>query len=115
MPASHSDPEGARSAAHAPAALLPACCAVSAASWSYGHGSLPAEGASVDEAVPDAAHRLEATRIAGVLLDLLAQPADVHVDGPGVVAEWVSPDALEELIAREHAARLPHQVDEQIE
>src|SRR3954451_1260937 len=59
----------------------------------------------VAEAVADAAHREDVLRLLGVRLELLAQVADVDVDGARVAIGRVAPHAREEHGAREHAAR----------
>src|SRR3954452_11694538 len=59
----------------------------------------------VAEAVADAAHREDVLRLLGVRLELLAQVADVDVDGARVAIGRVAPYAREEHVAREHAPR----------
>src|SRR3954470_12841743 len=59
----------------------------------------------VAEAVADAAHREDVLRLLGVRLELLAQVADVDVDGARVAIGRVAPHAREEHVAREHAPR----------
>ena len=61
--------------------------------------------------VADAAHRLDQRLVAGV--DLLAQVADVGLEHAGVAVEVVLPDVVEDLLARQHAARIEHEVVEQ--
>ena len=51
---------------------------------------------------------------AGVVLDLLPQPADVHVDQP-FVAELVAPHPLQQLLAGQHPAGVLGQLAEQPE
>src|SRR3954464_7292937 len=48
-----------------------------------------------------------------VLVELLAQVADVGLQDAGVAAEVVVPHLVEDLRAREHAARVEHQVAQQ--
>src|SRR5450756_2815435 len=42
-------------------------------------------------------------------IDRLAQPADMHVHGALVDIDIAAPDAVEQLLAREHPARALHQ------
>src|ERR1700716_1939967 len=46
-------------------------------------------------------------------IDLLAQVADVGLEDPGVATEVVTPDVIEKLRARKHAARVEHHVAQQ--
>ncbi len=76
-----------------------------------GEGDAPAEAARsqapshlLDEAVADAAHGEEELGLLRVALDLLAQVADVDVDGARVAVLGVAPDVLEQRLAGEHAA-----------
>ena len=48
--------------------------------------------------------------MAGSVLDLFAEPADVHVDGSGVAVLVLSPDGIEQRIAGEHHPPVGHQV-----
>ena len=63
-----------------------------------GHSALP-------EAVADAAHGQDQLRLVRILLDLLAQVADVHVDRARLAVVGAAAEALEQLPAREDAAR----------
>src|SRR4051812_22142120 len=63
---------------------------------------------SVAEAVSGAAHRLE-LRHAERAIDLVAQVADVDVDDVRAVLVVVVPGVLEQLVAREHLARVAHE------
>ena len=56
------------------------------------------------EAVADAAHGEEELGLLGVALELLAQVADVDVDGARVAVLGVAPDVLEQGLAAEHPA-----------
>src|SRR5262245_27814156 len=47
--------------------------------------------------------------------ELAAQLADVNVHRAGVAGEGVAPDALEQLVAREHEAAVVEQLPEQVE
>ena len=47
--------------------------------------------------------------------ELAAELADVDVDGARVAGEGVAPDALEQLVAREHEAAVVEQLPEQVE
>src|SRR5689334_24961513 len=67
------------------------------------------------EAVADAAHSEEELRLLGVALELLAQVADVDVDGARVAVLGVAPDVLEQRLAAEHAARRARQRREDLE
>src|SRR5688500_9297597 len=58
----------------------------------------------VAEAVPDAAHGEQVLGVLGVLLDLLAQVADVDVDRPRVAEGRVAPDPGQQHLAREDPA-----------
>src|SRR5919198_1744135 len=49
------------------------------------------------ELIPDAPHRLQQFRLGGVIFDLLAQQADVHVHHALIAEEVVAPDALQQL------------------
>src|SRR4051794_27566472 len=61
--------------------------------------------------VADPAHGVDERRAVDV--ELLAQVADVGLEHAGVAAEVVLPDVLEQLGAREHAARVEHEVAQQ--
>src|SRR3954471_15138992 len=61
--------------------------------------------------VADAAHGVDERR--SVLVELLAQVADVRLEDARVAAEVVLPDVLEQLRAGEHAARVEHEVAQQ--
>src|ERR671913_217495 len=73
----------------------------------------PSSGPAQD--VTHAAHRLEKHGCRGVLLQLAAEPVHVDVDGPRLARVVVAPDALEELVAREHLALVAEQEREQLE
>ena len=53
--------------------------------------------------------------MAGVVLDLLANPADMHVDRALVADKRVIPEPLEQLVAREHLAGVLHKEVQQLE
>src|SRR3954452_15925698 len=46
---------------------------------------------------------------------LAAELANVHVDRPRVAGEGVAPDALQQLVARQHQAVVVEQLPEQVE
>jgi len=48
-------------------------------------------------------------------LELLPQPADVHVHGPGFGRGLIPPDRVEQLVAREQHAGVPHQKGEELQ
>src|SRR3954463_6251302 len=81
-------------------------------SYNRGGGLVPVE--SVPEAVAGAAHRLE-LRDAERAVDLVAQVADVDVDDVRPVLIVVVPRVLEQLIAREHLARVAHERLQELE
>ena len=60
-------------------------------------------GCAAGEAVADAADGLDGVADGRVVFELGAQVADVDVDGAGVAVVLVTPDALEQLVAREGA------------
>ena len=60
---------------------------------------------AVAEAVADAAHGEDVLGLLGVALELLAQVADVDVDRARVAVGGVAPDAREQHLAGEDAAR----------
>ena len=51
----------------------------------------------------------------GLLLQLLSQPADVHVDRACSAAVRIPPDPAQDLLPREDAPAVPHQVGEEVE
>src|ERR1700722_13601731 len=67
------------------------------------------------EAVAESTYGGQAPRIVGLLLDVLAQPADVHVNGAGRHEALLSPDLFEELIAAVSAAGMHEEEFEQLE
>src|SRR5262245_57585330 len=64
--------------------------------------------------VPDSAHGVDQAGLAR-LLRLAAQVADVHVERLRGRLEVEAPDALVDLVAREHDARVVEQQLEQVE
>src|SRR3984957_3574654 len=69
---------------------------------------------AIVERVARAAHG--ADRIGGAAaIERLAQAADMDVDGAFVDIDVAAPDAVEQLLAREHAAGILHQEFEQAE
>src|SRR5919197_662243 len=67
------------------------------------------------ELIPDAAHRLEQFRLGGVIFDLLAQQADVHVHHALITEEVVAPDALQQLRPAVDDAGSAGQLAQQVE
>ena len=65
----------------------------------------------VADLIPHAPHRHDRTIVA----KLAPQLADVHIDRARITRERVSPDALEQLITRQHIAALLQQRPKQIE
>src|SRR5258708_25153897 len=63
------------------------------------------------EDVSDAAHGLDQGWL--IAIDLAAQIADICLQHAGVSSEVVVPDVVEDLAAREHAARVDEQVAKQ--
>src|SRR5690606_37692269 len=71
-------------------------------------------GETLVEGVAGAAHGTDRIlRLAAI--DGLAQATDMHVDRPFVDIDVTAPDAVEQLLAREHPARGLHQELEQAE
>src|SRR5579883_1771974 len=68
---------------------------------------------SYPEAIAHSAHGLDQARSGGVLLQLLAQPAHMDVDGARITGIVVAPDILQELITRQHGAAILHQAAQQ--
>src|SRR3954449_107715 len=69
----------------------------------------------VAEAVSDAAHREEVLGLLRIRLDLLPEMPDVHVDRPRIAICGVAPDAGEQHVAGEHAARRARERGEDLE
>src|SRR6476619_1400638 len=63
--------------------------------------------------VPGATHGVDHRLPAGV--DLLAEVGDVELDDVGLPTEVVVPDTIEDLRLAEDAARVAHQVPQQLE
>src|SRR5581483_6622819 len=61
--------------------------------------------------VADAPHRDDRRCVA----ELAPELAHVHVDGARVAGEGVAPDALEELVARQHEPTVVEQLPEEVE
>ena len=51
----------------------------------------------------------------GVVTQLLADVADMYVDGAGFAIELIAPDAVQQEVAREHLAAAEHQQLQQLE
>ena len=64
--------------------------------------------------VTDATHRMQ-QRQGEVLVDLLPQSADVHIDGIGLAVEMMVRDRFEEHRARDHLPLAPNEVLEKPE
>ena len=58
-------------------------------------------------------HRQDQARIGRILLDLLPEPSDMHVDGPRIAVEVPAPDQVEQLLPREDLAAMLDQDAEQ--
>src|SRR5689334_22683702 len=67
------------------------------------------------EAVADSANGQNHQRVAGVVLQLLAQPADIDIHGTVIAVIFVSPDVFEDTVARENRALVAHHIGEQVE
>src|SRR5262249_43158915 len=67
---------------------------------------------AIVEGVTGAAHGTDRVGLVAAV-ERLAQAADVHVDGAFVDVDLATPDAVEQLLAREHAAGRLHQDLEQ--
>src|ERR687884_1395850 len=67
------------------------------------------------ELIPDAPHRLQQFRLGGVIFDLLAQQADVHVHHALIAEEVVAPDALQQLRPAVDDAGSAGQLAQQVE
>src|SRR5687768_1249763 len=65
------------------------------------------------EGIAGAAHGADRVGFAGAAVDGLAQAPDMDVHGAFVDIDVVAPDAVEQLLARIDAARMPHQIFEQ--
>src|SRR5919109_3286944 len=77
--------------------------------------SLPNFALRVPEAVPDAAHREDELRLARILLELLAQVADVDVDRARLTVVGAAPERLEQHPARVDPARVRRERPEELE
>src|SRR5690606_21321342 len=66
------------------------------------------------EAVPDPADRDDVPGVGGIILDLLAQPADVHVHRAAVSVVVVAPHTREDQVPGEHRALVAHQLGDQV-
>src|SRR2546425_13333375 len=69
---------------------------------------------SPPETIPYTTNSLNETRVRRVLLELLAQPAHVHIDSTGVADIIIAPDVLEQLIASQHGSTVAYEVGQQI-
>src|SRR5271154_5156470 len=67
------------------------------------------------ETITDASHREDQFGIGVVALDMLAQAADVNVDGPRFDERVASPHHVEQLFARIHTHRMLHEKFQQLE
>ena len=77
--------------------------------WRLGRGSAriggppaPIEQKLAPELVPQAVHRHDMRRLSRPVLDLLSQLGDVHVHGPREGHVVVTPDGIEQTLARKH-------------
>src|SRR5262245_60093725 len=67
---------------------------------------------AIVQRVTGAAHGADRVGVVAAV-ERLAQASDMHVDGTLVDIDLAAPDAVEQLLAREHAARPLHQELEQ--
>ena len=89
---------------------------VGRARWADGPGGRARRrGQAGRRNVPNAAHRVDVRGMAGVRLDLRAQPVDVDVDRPGLAAVVVAPHMLEQLVASGDLTRVPDEERERLE
>src|SRR5262249_5790316 len=66
------------------------------------------------EPVSDPPDGLDEARVRGVVIQLGAQAANVHVDGTAVSVEVVPPDVLEKLLPGEDHARPASKLNQQV-
>src|SRR6476646_4894200 len=92
----------------APSRSRPMAPSTSTAARSRARREATALGPRLAQRVAHAAHGVDQRRPVDV--ELLAQVADVGLEHARVAAEVVFPHMLEELRAREHAARVEHEV-----
>src|SRR5439155_1525398 len=69
----------------------------------------------LDQAIPEAPRRLDRHLGDGSLLQLLAEPANVHVDETRVAPGLVAPDPDQKIVARENASGLASQRPQELE
>src|SRR5277367_858662 len=67
------------------------------------------------ETVPRAADRLQVARIFGIGFDFFPNASHIDVDRPWCDVSRIPPDRIEELIAREDATCVTHEVIKQTE
>src|ERR1017187_8264844 len=67
------------------------------------------------EAIAGAPDRLQVTRILRIRFDFFPDAAYINVDGTRSDVRCVTPDRIEQLVARENAPSVPHEVIEQAE
>src|SRR5205085_12067621 len=70
---------------------------------------------SIPEVIPHATHREEELRLLRVPLELLAQVANVHVDGPRIAVRRVAPQPLEQHRPAVHASGAARERGEDLE
>src|SRR5262245_7764466 len=75
----------------------------------------PSPIAAADEAIAEAAHGLDEGGVARVVAELLPQPGDEHVDGAVVGLPVEAAGGLQDAVAGEDPAAVPHQQAEQLE
>src|SRR6516165_11570756 len=93
-----------------PGSILTAC------QWAAGPVGAGADirlGRRQAQHVPDAAQRVDQPRLGAV--DLAAEHGHVRLDDPGVTAEVVVPDMVENLHLGQHPVRVAHEVAKQLE
>src|SRR5262245_5816659 len=67
------------------------------------------------ELIADVADGAQPLGLAGVVLDLLTNPAYMHIDGAHIADERIVPKLRQQLLATEHLLRMLHEEAEQIE
>src|ERR1051326_3474438 len=65
--------------------------------------------------ITHSAHGLYQARIGGVLLQLLAQPAYMHIDSACITDIIVAPHVMQQLVACQNGAAIAHEVGKQLE
>src|SRR6266702_7769920 len=60
------------------------------------------------------AHRLNQARVGRVFLQLLTQPAHMHVDGTCIACIVIAPHIMQDLITCQHCSPVAHEVGQQL-